>query len=48
VYVTVDINMNPLVSMLIRDDAPQYLDRMIDMIENYKGYDRIRGYSQSL
>jgi len=48
VYVTVDINMNPLVSMLIKDDAPKYLDRMIDMIENYKGYDRIRGYSQSL
>ena len=48
VYVTTDINMNPFVRMLIGDAAPQYLDRLIDMIVNYEGYDKIRGYSQSL
>ena len=48
VYVTADLNMNPLVRMLIGEAAPQYLDKLIDMIENYKGYDKIRGYSQSL
>jgi hypothetical protein len=48
VYVTTDINMNPLVRMLIGEAAPQYLDRLIDMIVNYEGYDKIRGYSQSL
>jgi hypothetical protein len=48
VYVTTDINMNPFVRMLIGEAAPQYLDRLIDMIVNYRGYDKIRGYSQSL
>ncbi len=48
VYVTSDLNMNPLVRMFIGDAAPQYLDKLIDMIEKYDGYDKIRGYSQSL
>ena len=43
-----DLNMNPLIRMLIGDAAPQYLDKLIDMIEKYDGYDKIRGYSQSL
>lgn len=47
-YVIADLNMNPLVRMLIGESAQQYLDRLIDMIENYNGYDKIRGYSQSL
>jgi hypothetical protein len=47
-YVTSDLKMNPLVRMFIGDAAPQYLDRLIDMIEKYDGYDKIRGYSQSL
>ena len=47
-YVTSDLNMNPLVRMFIGDAAPQYLDKLIDMIEKYDGYDKIRGYSQSL
>jgi hypothetical protein len=47
-YVTADIRMNPLVRMLIGEAAPQYLDKLIDMIENYNGYDKIRGCSQSL
>ncbi len=46
-YITADLNMNPFARMLVGDTAPQYLDRLIDMIENYKGYDKIRGYSQS-
>ncbi len=48
VYVTADINMNPLVRMFVGESATQYLDKLIDMIENYNGYDKIRGYSQSL
>ena len=47
-YVISDLNMNPLVRMFIGDAAPQYLDKLIDMIETYDGYDKIRGYSQSL
>jgi hypothetical protein len=47
-YVTSDLNINPLVRMFIGDAAPQYLDKLIDMIEKYDGYDKIRGYSQSL
>jgi carbon monoxide dehydrogenase subunit G len=47
-YITTDINMNPFVRMFIGEAIPQYLDKLIDMIENYKGYDKIRGYSQSL
>ena len=47
-YVTCDLNMNPFVRMFIGEAAPQYLDKMIDMIEKYDGYDKIRGYSQSL
>ena len=47
-YVTTDLNMNPFVRMFIGEAAPQYLDKMIDMIEKYDGYDKIRGYSQSL
>jgi len=46
-YVTADINMNPLVRMFIGESATQYLDTLIDMIEDYNGYDKIRGYSQS-
>jgi hypothetical protein len=48
VYVTTDMNMNPFVRMLIGEAAQQYLDILIDMIVNYGGYDKIRGYSQSL
>jgi len=47
-YVTSDLNMNPLVRMFVGDAAQQYLDKLIDMIEKYDGYDKIRGYSQSL
>jgi len=47
-YVTSDLNMNPLVRMFIGDAATQYLDKLIDIIERYDGYDKIRGYSQSL
>ena len=47
-YITADLNMNPFARMFIGESAPQYLDKLIDMIENYNGYDKIRGYSQSL
>lgn len=48
IYITADLNMNPFARMLVGESAPQYLDKLIDMIENYNGYDKIRGYSQSL
>lgn len=47
-YIIATVNFNPFVRMLIGDSAPQYLDRLIDEIENYKGYDKIRGCNQSL
>lgn len=47
-YVTAGLHMNPFVRMLIGESAPQYLDMLISMIENYDGFDKIRGYSQSL
>ncbi len=47
-YVTADIGMNPLIRIFLGESTQQYLDRLIDMIENYNGYDKIRGYSQSL
>ncbi len=46
-YITADVNMNPLARMIIGGAVPQYLDRLIDIIEHYQGYDNIRGYSQS-
>jgi hypothetical protein len=48
IYVMTGLGMNPFIRMLIGDAAPQYLDKLIDMVERYEGYDRIRGYSQSL
>ena len=47
-YITADLNMNPFARMLVGESVPQYLDKLIDVIENYDGYDKIRGYSQSL
>ncbi len=47
-YITTSLNMNPFVKMLVGDSAARYLDNLIDAIENYSGYDRIRGCNQSL
>ncbi len=42
------VNMNPLLRMLLGDSADRYLDNLIDAIESYDGFDRIRGCNQSL
>jgi len=41
------LNMNPLLRMLLGDSAGTYLDNLMDMIESYDGYDRVRGCNQS-
>jgi hypothetical protein len=48
IYLKAEVKMKPLVRMLIGDSAQPYLDKLIDMIEDYKGYDKIRGCNQSL
>lgn len=42
------LNMNPLMRMLLGDSAGKYLDILINAIESYDGFDKIRGYNQSL
>jgi len=39
--------MNPLMKMIVGGSAGRYLDSLIDAIESYKGYDRVRGCNQS-
>jgi hypothetical protein len=46
-YITTSLNMNPFMKMLVGDSASRYLDNLIDAIENYDGYDKIRGCNQS-
>lgn len=41
------LNMNPLLRMLIGDSAGKYLETLMDLIESYDGYDRVRGCNQS-
>ena len=48
VILTAALKMNPFMKMIIGDSARIYLDRAVDMIEAYEGYDRIRGCSQPL
>jgi hypothetical protein len=47
-YITAGVNMNPLMRMLLGDVAGTYLEKLIDVIEGYSGYDRIRGCSRPL
>ena len=47
-YITAGINMNPFIKMLVGDSAGSYLDRVVDAVEAYGGFDSIRGCSQSL
>ena len=41
------LNMNPLLKMLLGDSAGKYLENLMDLIESYDGYDRVRGCNQS-
>jgi len=47
VRIDTGLNMNPLLRMLIGDAAGRYLENLMDIIESYKGYDRVRGCNQS-
>jgi hypothetical protein len=42
------VNMNPLLRMLLGDSADRYLDNLINAIESYNGFDKIRGCNQPL
>ena len=41
------LNMNPLLKMLLGDSAGKYLGTLMDIIESFDGYDRVRGCNQS-
>lgn len=41
------LNMNPLLKMLLGDSAGKYLENLMDLVESYDGYDRVRGCNQS-
>jgi hypothetical protein len=47
VRIDTGVNMNPLLRMLIGDAAGRYLENLMDLIESYDGYDRVRGCNQS-
>ncbi len=46
-HLTAGVNMNPIMKMLVGDSAGKYLDSLIDAIESYNGFDKVRGYNQS-
>lgn len=48
IHLIADVNMNPIVRMLVGDSAPKYLDAVIGAIESYKDYEKIKGCNQSL
>lgn len=39
--------MNPFLRMMAGDAIDDYLGTLMDMIESYDGFDKIRGYNQS-
>ena len=41
-------HLNPFLKIMIGDLADKYLEDLITLVENYNGYDKIRGYTQSL
>jgi len=47
-HITAGVNMNPIMKMMVGDSAGRYLDSLIDTIESYNGFDKVRGYSRSL
>ncbi|MBE0677271.1 MAG: hypothetical protein IH592_00765 [Bacteroidales bacterium] len=47
-HITAGVNMNPILKMMVGDSAGRYLDSLIDAIEAYSGYDKVRGCNQSL
>lgn len=47
VRIDAGLNMNPLLRMLVGDSAGKYLETLMDLIETYDGYDKVRGCNQS-
>lgn len=47
-HLSAGVNMNPIMKMILGDSAGRYLDSLIDAIESYKGFDKVRGCNQSL
>lgn len=47
-YITASLNMNPFLKIFAGDSAKRYLDSLVDAIERYNGYEKIRGCNQSL
>ena len=47
-HITAGVNMNPIMRMLVGDSAGKYLDNLVDAIESYQGFDKIRGCNRPL
>jgi hypothetical protein len=47
-HLAAGVNMNPIMKMFVGDSTGRYLDSLIDAIESYAGYDKVRGCNQSL
>ncbi len=47
VRIDAGLNMNPILRMLVGDSAGKYLETLMDLIEKYDGYDKVRGCNQS-
>jgi len=48
VTLAVSAYLNPFVKMALGDKAAMFLNEFISAVENFDGYAKIRGYSQSL
>ncbi|HUW93268.1 MAG TPA: hypothetical protein VMV74_08895 [Bacteroidales bacterium] len=48
ITLSVSAYLNPFVKLAIGDTAVKYLNEIISAFEKFGGYDRIRGYNQSL
>ncbi len=48
IQIDTGLNMNPFMRMVLGDAVEKYLGTLMDMIESYDGYDRIRGFSHSV
>jgi carbon monoxide dehydrogenase subunit G len=47
ISISVSAHLNPFVKMAVGDAPEKYLEMIITAVENYNGYDRIRGDIQS-
>lgn len=47
-HISAGVNMNPIMKMMVGDSAGRYLDSLIDAIESFDGYEKVRGCNRSL